>query len=71
LGCCNPGAVSPPPESNHFEVARREASECRVEHIVVPARIHRTATFSVKPLVSVETSTPIYEKGIAWRDSVK
>jgi hypothetical protein len=27
--------------------------------------------FSVKPLVSVETSTPIFEKGIAWRDSVK
>ena len=27
--------------------------------------------FSVKPLVSVERSTPIFEKGIAWRDSVK
>jgi hypothetical protein len=27
--------------------------------------------FSVKPLVSVETSTPIYGKGIAWRDSLK
>ena len=26
--------------------------------------------FSVKPLVSVERSTPIFEKGIAWRDSV-
>lgn len=28
-------------------------------------------TFSVKPLVSVEASTPIYEKGLAWRDSVR
>jgi hypothetical protein len=28
-------------------------------------------TFSVKPLVSVEVSTPIYEKGTAWRDSVR
>ena len=28
-------------------------------------------TFSVKPLVPVEASTPIFEKGIAWRDSVK
>ena len=27
--------------------------------------------FSVKPLVSVEASTPIFQKGIAWRDSVK
>jgi hypothetical protein len=27
--------------------------------------------FSAKPLVSVEASTPIFEKGIAWRDSVK
>ena len=28
-------------------------------------------TFSVKPLVSVEVSTPLFEKGVAWRDSVK
>jgi len=28
-------------------------------------------TFSVKPLVSIEASTPIIEKGVAWRDSVK
>lgn len=27
--------------------------------------------FSAKPLVSVEASTPIFEKGISWRDSVK
>jgi hypothetical protein len=27
--------------------------------------------FSAKPLVSVETSTPIFNKGIAWRDSVR
>ena len=27
--------------------------------------------FSVKPIVSVEVSTPIYQKAIAWRDSVK
>jgi hypothetical protein len=27
--------------------------------------------FSVKPIVSVETSTPLFGKGIAWRDSVK
>ena len=27
--------------------------------------------FSVKPLVPVEASTPIFEKGTAWRDSVK
>jgi hypothetical protein len=29
------------------------------------------STFSVKPLVSIEASTPLFEKGIAWRDSVK
>jgi hypothetical protein len=27
--------------------------------------------FSVKPLVPVDVSTPIYEKGLAWRDSVR
>jgi hypothetical protein len=27
--------------------------------------------FSAKPIVSVETSTPIFEKSIAWRDSVR
>ena len=27
--------------------------------------------FSAKPLVSVEASTPIAGKGIAWRDSIK
>ena len=27
--------------------------------------------FTAKPVVSVEVSTPIYEKSIAWRDSVK
>ena len=27
--------------------------------------------FSVKPIVSVEKSTPIFEKGTAWRDSVR
>ena len=27
--------------------------------------------FSAKPLVSIEASTPILQKGIAWRDSIK
>ena len=27
--------------------------------------------FSAKPIVSVEVSTPIYDRAIAWRDSVK
>jgi hypothetical protein len=27
--------------------------------------------FSVKPLVPVETSTPIFQRGVAWRDSLK
>jgi hypothetical protein len=27
--------------------------------------------FSVKPLVTVQSSTPIFQKGIAWRDAVK
>lgn len=27
--------------------------------------------FSVRPIVPVEKSTPIVEKGIAWRDSVR
>jgi hypothetical protein len=29
------------------------------------------STFSVKPLVSIEASTPLLQKGFAWRDSVK
>lgn len=27
--------------------------------------------FSAKPIVPVEKSTPIFEKGIAWRDSIR
>ena len=27
--------------------------------------------FAVKPLVPVETSTPIFQRGITWRESVK
>jgi hypothetical protein len=27
--------------------------------------------FKAQPIVSVQSSTPIFEKGIAWRDSVK
>ena len=27
--------------------------------------------FSVKPIVSIEKSTPIFGMGVAWRDSVK
>ena len=27
--------------------------------------------FSVRPIVPVEKSTPIFEKAIAWRDSIK